>query len=301
MNAILKISFILSILISPLQAKVLVLVHGYMSGANAWENSGIINILRQDGWTRTGLLFPATGRVINSNELVKDNKKIYLVDLPSLAPLKSQAALLHRALISIQSVNKNDQITLVGHSAGGVVSRLALVMYGAGQVKTLITIAAPHSGTHRALDALNFTHSGGPVGMFKSFFGGAKYHAVKNSTPLLIDLAPPRVGNILSWLNIQPHPVIDYISIVRMSEFGFSPDTIVPAASQDMNNVPALAGRSAVVRVAEKHELSPKDGYGLIQLLHLQAAKDKKAAKKIIEEKPKEEKSKEGEFRKMDD
>ena len=295
MKFIFKLIFILSVLSAPLQAEILVLVHGYMSGAKVWENSGVISILNKDGWARIGLLFPATGRSVNANEISLNNKKIYLVDLPSLAPLKTQAALLNKALLSVEAVNKKDKITLVGHSAGGVVARLMLVQYGARQVKKLITIASPHSGTHRALDALKFTHSSGPIGMFKNMFGGAKYHALKNSTPLLIDLTPPKTGNILSWLNMQAHPNIEYVSIIRIGAFGFSPDTIVPAASQDMNNVPALAGKSAVVRVAEKHELSPKDGYGLIQLLHLK----KVAVKTITIEKKAANKPKAGEFRKI--
>jgi len=256
-----------------IKADVLVLVHGYMSGAKVWETTGISEVLQKNGWGRAGVLFPQTGLSLASAYPATKNKT-YLVDLPSLAPLGLQASLLKRALLGIEITNPNEKIILVGHSAGGVVARMTLVQYGVGQVVKLITIAAPHSGTGKALEALNFTHSSGPIGMIKSFFGGGRYHAVRSSTPLLRDLSPPATGNILAWLNFQHHPQIDYISVVRAGAFGFSRDTIVPASSQDMNNIPALAGKSAVIRVATGHLLSIQDGLGLVQLLKMQEIQD---------------------------
>ncbi len=278
--------FLCFISIQSLKADVLVLVHGYMSGAKTWETSGVTSILQANGWGRAGILLPQSNQSFASLYPATKNKT-YLVDLPSLAPIKYQADLLKKAVAAIEQANPKENLILVGHSAGGVVCRAMLVRYGQGKIVKLITIAAPHSGTHRALDALNFTHSGGPVGMFKSFFGGSKYHAVRSSTPLLIDLAPPATGNLLSWLNFQPHPNIEYISVIRADAFGFSHDTIVPVASQDMNNVPALAGQSAVVKVATGHELSIQDGYGLVQLLKMKKPEKIHKIEIKVKEKPK--------------
>jgi triacylglycerol esterase/lipase EstA (alpha/beta hydrolase family) len=58
-------------------------------------------------------------------------------------------------------------VDFIGHSAGGVVARVALVNYGADTVAWLITIAAPHLGTERASEALDATDDSGLVGGIK--------------------------------------------------------------------------------------------------------------------------------------
>jgi hypothetical protein len=134
-------------------------------------------------------------------------------------------------------------------------------------VSRLITIASPHVGTARALEALDATHDSGPIGWLKDFFGGGLYHTVKASAPLLADLAPPVPGSPLYWLNAQPHPDIEYVSVIRTTPEGFAGDIVVPGFSQDMNQVPALRGRSRVVAAPSGHELLPGDGLLLAQLL----------------------------------
>lgn len=246
------------------RADVAVLVHGYLGGAHSWDSSGVNAVLAANGWQPlAAVLPPAAIPAVPASA----KNSVYTVNLPSIAPLLVQADLLGTALRAVETRHPNEPITLVGHSAGGVVARLALVRSSAGQVNRLITIASPHVGTGRALQALDVTHDSGPIGWLKDFFGGGLYHTVKASAPLLLDLAPPVPGSLLYWLNAQPHPDIDYVSVIRTTPDGFAGDVVVPGFSQDMNQVPALRGRSRVIAAPSRHELLPGDGVLIAQLL----------------------------------
>jgi triacylglycerol lipase len=90
--------------------------------------------------------------------------------------------------------------------------------------------------------------------------GDELYATVAQSRGVLVDLAPPAPGNMLFWLNQQPHPDIRYTSIMRVGTFSMPGDQLVPPQSQDMNRVPALAGRAQTYSMAEGHLLTPQDG-----------------------------------------
>ena len=262
--------FIFALLLSAghARADIAVLVHGYLGSAYSWQDSGVNAALAANGWRPAGVLVTTpAGPLLPPITTSNIPRKTYAVELPSTAPLGVQSELLTQSLRALEKRHPKENITLVGHSAGGVVARMALVRGGAGQVKRLITIASPHMGTVRALEALDATDGSGPVGFVKDMFGGDLYHTVKHSWPILVDLAPPIPGTGLFWLNAQPHPKIEYISIVRGGPFGFAGDQIAPAFSQDMNSVPALRGRSQVRVVPADHALNPKDGVLLAQLM----------------------------------
>lgn len=264
---------LLFLLLIPHQASadVALLVHGYLGGASSWEKSGINKILSLYGWKHQGTLISALpGLVIgpNNTNTVLPKHSVYSVDLPFKAPLDIQADMLQEILNSLAYYHIDEPITIVGHSAGGLVARVALVKYGKGNVKRLITIASPHLGTPRAAQALKAAKSSGPFGFVKSFFGGADYRLVKSSKRLLIELLPARPYNYLFGLNQAPHPDIEYISIVRTTPVGRVGDQLVPGYSQDMNNVPALAGRSYVYLSTSIHQLVPKDGILLSIILN---------------------------------
>jgi pimeloyl-ACP methyl ester carboxylesterase len=246
------------------RADVAVLVHGYLGTAYSWDQSGVNAVLAAHGWRPLPAVVPAAPLPPVPAD---GTRTVYTVALPSIAPLAVQADYLAAALRGIEARHHGEPVTLVGHSAGGVVGRLALVRSGVGQVQRLITIASPHLGTARALEALDATHDSGPIGWFKDFFGGNLYHTVKASAPLLVDLAPPVPGSLLYWLNAQPHPDIEYVSVIRTTPDGFAGDVVVPGFSQDMNQVPALRGKSRVVAAPSTHELLPGDGVLLAQLL----------------------------------
>ena len=255
---------------------VLVLVHGYQGSANSWEQAGINTILENNGWHRGGLF---TGS-INGPQLLthadKDKKnRVYVVDLPSESPVMLQANLLNGMLNTVRNLHKGEPLIIVGHSAGGVVARMSLITAGSKNISALITIASPHIGTTRAEDALNVTANHGPFNIVKNMFGGSGYDTLQRSKGLLIDLIRPRPGNMLFWLNAQPHPDINYVSVVRTNPVGFAGDDLVPGYSQDMNNIPVLKGKSAVFTTPQGHTLEPYDGDTIVQILkHLDKTAD---------------------------
>jgi triacylglycerol lipase len=248
------------------RAEVALLVHGYLGDAASWDRSGVTTILQQHGWQRAGLFLtgPAGVQWVPAEGVLATNK-FYSVDLPSEAPVLVQVYLLNEILDSVREHHRGEPIVLVGHSAGGVVARAALVRGGAADVKALVTIASPHLGTDRAEEALDATDIPFPISLVTDFFGGDTYDTAMRSRSLYVDLVRPRPGSFLYWLNSQPHPAIEYFSVVR-AEDGPG-DYIVPAYSQDMNNVPVLRGRSSLVTIPVHHGLEPVDGAVIANLL----------------------------------
>lgn len=253
---------------STLRAEILVLIHGYLSGAESWDSSGVMAVLEHAGWRRAGVfaagpsgvqLIPAPGQAASY--------KVYEVDLPSEAPILVQTFQLRQTLQLLTDSHPDESIILVGHSAGGVVARTALVQGGAKNVKALITIASPHLGTYRAEQALDATDIPFPFSMVADVFGGRTYDIAKRSRSLLVDLVRPRPGSFLFWLNNQKHPDLQYFSIVRGEGAVLSGDYIVPGYSQDMNNVPALSGKSARIALGVQHGLEPIDGSVIVNVL----------------------------------
>ena len=265
---------LLLLLHHPLRADVLLLVHGYASDAQTWEYSGINHELQAHGWPRAGILTPTGpgGVPYVLGSMPESENKSFSVNLPAEAPLLVQADFLRGVLNGIRQHHPNDRLILVGHSAGGVVARLIVLGDNPYKVDELITIASPHLGTVRAAQGLDVVDSkpffcpGPGVDFLKSVFGGSDYDYLKYSRGVLIDLLPAESGTVLTWLNQQPHPDISYTSVVRKTPFAFG-DEIVPAYSQDMNNVPALRGRVNVLFTDAGHSLNPQDGILLAGLL----------------------------------
>lgn len=266
----------LLLLIAPVKyagAEVAVLIHGYLSDASTWERSWVNGTLRQAGWRLGGTLgFSPAGVLKQTVPGVQGDKLFYTVNLPSLAPAPIQAGWLKAALDNITAAHPGEEIALIGHSAGGVVARLMLVQHGAGKVKKLITIAAPHLGTDRAIRALDAVDDDGMFGFIKEWFvreeiGDGLYRTLKVSRGILFNLVPPAPGTLLHWLNLQPHPDIEYVSVVRSSGYVIAGDLVVPPFSQDMNRVPALRGRSKLYITVQGHALTPNDGRLLAEIL----------------------------------
>ncbi len=254
-------------------AEITVLAHGYMSDASVWETSGVNSALRQDGWQYAGNLgYSPTGLLDQTGKSEMGEKRFYTVQLPALAPAAIQASWLNAALQHLTAQYPDESINLVGHSAGGVVARLTLVQYGVGKVKRLITLAAPHLGTDKAIKALNASNDSGMFGFLKKALvrdaiGSDMYHTLQHSRGILIDLTPPAPGSMLFWLNGQAHPDIEYISIIRSAGYNIAGDIAVPPFSQDMNQIPVLAGKSRSLVVLQGHELTSQDGKLLADIL----------------------------------
>ncbi len=253
--------------------RILVPVHGYLGDSASWQQSGVLPVLEQAGWSVAGnWRSTPSGVRLEPVGPPAGEFAIYTVDLPSTAPLMEQARVLGGMLGAIAQRHPTDTVDLIGHSAGGVVARLALVSYGEGTVTRLITIAAPHLGTERAWQALDATDDSGLFGGIKRWFverkvGDDMYRTVQSSRAVLADLSPPVPGNLLYWLNGRRHPDIAYVGVVRGTAFGMPGDQVVPAPSQDLRRVPALSGRAGIQVVAGDHQLSRQDGLLLSQLV----------------------------------
>ncbi len=244
-----------------LHGESLVLVHGYLGSGADWRVSGVAAKLVQSGWVDGGSLGRRSNRV--SGQARGDGARFYTVDLPSEAPLEVQARVLAGFIERLRARHKGEGLILVGHSAGGIVARFTMVRHPEFEVQALITIAAPHLGTDRA--ELGLMAGQSPLALFAPFIGG---QTLNRSQALYADLVRERPGSLLYWLNRQPHPEAIYISVVRRGDVtGFGDDLVVPAWSQDMNNVWALRDQSRTVIVSEAHGLSAADGRWLVKLL----------------------------------
>ena len=267
----------------PLRAEVLVLVHGYLGSAHSWQQAGVLDILMQRGHRYAGnFYFAADGvRLIALDS--RGERPLYTAELPSLAPLNLQADWLSAYLREIVARHPGQPVVLAGHSAGGVAARLALVRQPQPAVSQLITIASPHFGTWRAAQALDATHHAGLFSPAKRWavrrsLGSPVYQLLLQSRPVLRDLAPPRPGNLLFWLNQQPHPPIDYISIIRTGTAQNPGDPVVPPASQDLRRVPGIGRRAQSYIIDQGHLLGPSDGHLLANLLDMNEEQPAKQA-----------------------
>jgi pimeloyl-ACP methyl ester carboxylesterase len=250
------------------RADVLVLVHGYLGSDRSWDASGISAILQRHDWQRAGsyLTGPGGAQLLTTPGR-QAQRKFYTADLPSEAPILTQVYLLHEMLRTIRIRHPGEPLVLVGHSAGGVVARAALVRGDADNVKALITIASPHLGTSRAEQALDVTDIPFPLSLMTDFFGGEVWDTARRSRSLYVDLVRPRPGSLLYWLNGQPHPDIEYYSIVHGETPAGWGDFVVPAFSQDMNNIPVLQGRSTLIKIPGNHGLETLDGTVIANIL----------------------------------
>lgn len=264
---------LLAVLVQPVRADVLVLVHGYMSDALTWEAHGVTQVLAAHGWAPAGVLTDAPEALLQPVAAHPEAQhRTISVNLPAAAPLQVQAFHLARQLAAVRQWYPEQRLVLAGHSAGGVVARMLVAGANPFNVDTLITIASPNLGTLRAVqgldvvDAKPFFCPGPGIDFLKSVFGGAEYDYLEHSRGALVDLMPAESGNVLAWLNQQPHADIAYYAVVRGTPYAAG-DSIVPAYSQDLNNVPALHGRVTTLFTPAGHGLNPQDGEVLAGIL----------------------------------
>jgi len=254
-------------------AGVIVLVHGYLGSGESFRTAGIVDALTDAGWQDGGdWQAGMNGQVLHPGTTTASEHTVYTVSLPAFAPLILQADWLSAMRLAIAKRHPGEAQTLVGHSAGGVIGRLSLVRSGAGSVDRLVTIASPHLGTARVWQALEATDNRGMFGPFRQLLtrqviGGEHYDAIRHSRAVLLDLAPPAPGTLLAWLNQQEHPDIHYDAVVRNTDFRIGGDILVPAYSQDLNQVPALRGRASVFPSPLEHGLDVRDAEWLLQRL----------------------------------
>jgi pimeloyl-ACP methyl ester carboxylesterase len=243
------------------QAEIMVLIHGYLGSSYDWRVSGMSDTLHKNGWQDGGdLVLDAQG--VHGYRSTFAGARFYTVAMTSESSLLTQSHDLSRYLDFLRARYPRDSLYLIGHSAGGVVARLTMVRNPHLPVTALITIAAPHLGTPSADLALATVDS--PLGEFMPLLGTDVFN---RSRALFLDLLPERRGNFLYQLNRQPHPDSRYFSMVRTDSESTPGDLIVPADSQDMNNVSALRGRSETVRAPGLHGLSDADAAQVLELI----------------------------------
>ncbi len=126
---------------SPAKADVLVLVHGWSADADTWLRNGVIAALATRGWLDAGVIMAVPwGTVYLPAYGDNADRKVYRAQLTAEAPLQFQATQLQAELQTIRQQHPNEPITLAGHSAGGIVARLALVRPQTPAVQALITL-----------------------------------------------------------------------------------------------------------------------------------------------------------------
>ncbi|MBF0423362.1 MAG: alpha/beta fold hydrolase [Magnetococcales bacterium] len=234
----------------------LLLVHGYASGPDAWRASGVMSRLQREGWRDCGgFQIGAEGSLRLAITGDQEERCLYRVDLPSEASLSYQADALHAIMTAMMRKRPQTVHLAAGHSAGGVVVRLAMVRYPELEFSGLITVATPHLGT----DAAKLAHflAQTPVSMMAPFIG---LGTLNRSQRLYAELEPESPGNFLYWLNHARHPKAHYLAIVRHSGSLGGADPFVAPESQDLTRVEALKGRAEKVVSGSGHSLEAEDG-----------------------------------------
>lgn len=252
------------------KADTLVLVQGYLGSAGSWRVSGIAPLLHQRGWVDAGHLHTAPDwRIRSTVPTPNSTNRLYTVDLPTEAPIAFQAQVLSANLAEVARLHPSERIAIAAHSAGGIVARFALVTNPGLKVDTLVTIASPHMGTATAEAGSMIGHS--PLSWFAPFFGA---NTINRSQVLYRDLWRERPDTLLGWLNRQPHPSLRYVSVVRSNDvrIPLAGDSVVSGWSQDMNAVPALAGRAERLVSPGEHGLRTDDGLLIADLLAIRQA-----------------------------
>lgn len=251
---------------APIQADIAVLVHGYHSSGNGWRYNGITKILADNGWNDAGFYNPQGNFGFFGSPLSNSGKHLLTAELPSEAPVEIQANLLTLYLNDISARFPEQKIHLVAHSAGGIVTRLALVnnlqQNKKYNVVQLITIATPHLGSPIAKMA--YKASDTPIGIIAPLLGADE---INRAEILYKQLSPEDKNHFLFWLNRQPHPVMKYSSVIRANGSIMKGDWLVPPNSQNMAFVPAIGKNTYVIATPGDHNLSYKDGFILQQLL----------------------------------
>lgn len=244
-------------------AEAMVLVQGYLGDNDSWRRSGVTTALVHAGWRDGGHLVDGPSGIKRNGPSGKGAKQFYTLALPTEAPMLVQARLMERYMNHVLVQHQGESLYLVGHSAGGVLARLYMVQHPKVRVSALITMASPHLGTGTAEAGVMAGQS--PLGWIAPFVGAQE---LNRSQGLYYDLSREQTGNLLYWLNRQPHPKSRYVSVVH-KDGGFlgMGNLLVPDWSQNMNNVIALRGSAVAVPVSGDHPLSPADGALLVDLI----------------------------------
>ena len=248
------------------QADIAVLVHGYHSTGNTWRAKGITSLLAANGWHDAGFYTPQGNYAPYTNPLSNNGKYLVTAELPSESPVEIQSDLLSQYLMDIMHKFPQQKIHIIAHSAGGIVARYSLVtLYQQNKVTNisqLITISTPHFGSVIAEVAKRASDT--PMSIVAPLFGADE---INRAEILYQQLGREEKNEFLYWLNRQPHPPMQYASIIRASGSFLDGDWLVPAASQNMALVPVIGSNALVFLSSGDHHLKYSDGFLLLNLL----------------------------------
>jgi len=252
-------------------AEVLVLVHGFSSSGATWYKHGTIPTLRRNGWQDGGSLVshPALGVFHRGPERLLPYRTV-TVDLPAEAPLELQAQVLQLYFDYMQQQEPEQTFTIIAHSVGGVAARLMLINKPNPKIHRLITIASPHLGSGMA-EVAEFVAKT-PLSIFGSV---VELDDIDDAKILLNQLQRESPNSFLYWLNRQPHPDLEYISIVRTKGTFTNKDFYVRSYSQDMNNILGIK-QSLFIPSFGEHELQYADGFLIAQIVNAPPDKSNK-------------------------
>lgn len=244
-------------------AQTLVLVHGFQSQGMDWRTTGISTALQASGWVDAGHLRWTSKAMQHSHALnYRPRNALFTLDLPSSQSIVQQAQILDHYLRWIYK-QRGEALSLVGHSAGGVVARYWLVQPASRlPVETFITIASPNLGTPLA----NLTQAFENTALMDMAqqMGFGQFIA---SRALYTELREEQPGNFMYWLNHQAHPATRYVALVRIAQRPEQVDFVVPYFSQNLANVAALRGQVETWHTPAGHLLESGDGHLIARIL----------------------------------
>ncbi len=253
---------LLSFLSFNVAADKLVFVQGYLGESSNWKLSGIVRQLEAHNWSDGGSYFYSEQGLGFRQSETSSNNQYFTVELPTEASIRDQSYFLSSYLKHLRKNAPTERLILVGHSAGGVLSRLVMVQNPSLNVSLLITIASPHLGSDLAELANLLGQT--PLALFAPWIGAA---TINRSQELYEDLLPEQPGRFLYELNRYPHPQAEYVSIIRNPDSADGGDLVVPAYSHDMRKVFALKNRARSYMVDGGHSLTASDGALIFDIL----------------------------------
>lgn len=256
------------------QAKTIVLVHGMLSDETEWFKSGVGTALIKSGYSYKGNLPRSNNKLIQyqnvSHSLSADQPAFYTIKLDWFLSIEEQSFRLAESINQITEHRKED-VTLIGHSLGGVVARHYLIEAEKRNLKVgvehLITIASPHLGTPWAWMAWQALQT--PA---KQLLSPISPIPLSRAEQMLFEISSFPQRNLIHRMALEDHPNIRYTSIVhRMDITKGKFDMFVSPDSQNMNKLHALQGKATNYEIAGQHGLSINDAWLIVKILQITA------------------------------
>ncbi len=119
-----------------------------LAGSGAQCALGEVIVL-QHGYNHCGAVWYPTAQALE-----RMGYRVFTLSQPWFQPIDGMAERLHTRIEQALAATGAEQVTLVAHSMGGLVSRAYLRRYGSARISRLITLGTPHHGTHHAALAM---------------------------------------------------------------------------------------------------------------------------------------------------